>query len=94
MDQINGLDTHTTESDGYFKGCSETVSSFESKDKASMSDSLLALKGLLIGNINNISGPDIGKDELFFSEGFLFFLFFYNGFNVLSGGHLFGHWWD
>lgn len=91
MDQVDGFDTHTTESDCNFEGCSETVSSFESKDEATMSDSLLALKSLLISNINNISGPDISKNELFFSEGFLFFLFFYDCFNVLSGGHLFGH---
>lgn len=94
MNQVNGFDTHTTESDGDLKGSCETVSSFVSKDKASVCYSLFALECFLISNIDNISWSDIGEDELFFSEGFLFLFFLDYCFNKLSWSHGFSHGWN
>ncbi len=94
MNQINGFNAHTTKSNGDLKGSSETVSSFESKDKTSVCYSLFTFECFLISNVDNISRSDIGKDELFSSEGFLFLFFLNYSFNKLSWSHGFSHGWN
>lgn len=58
-----------------------------------MSDSLLTLESLLIGDIDNISGSNISHEKLFSSERFLSLLFLDNSFNVLFRWHGFVHGW-
>jgi hypothetical protein len=87
VNQVNGLDGHTTEPDGDFKGCSKTFSSLIGKNQTTMSDSLFAFKSLLISNINNISRPDVGHKELFSSEGFLSLFLLNYALDVLPGFH-------
>ena len=87
VNQVNGLDGHTTESNGDFKGCSETFSSLIGKNQTTMSDSLFAFKSLLISNINNISRSDVSHKELFSSEGFLCLFLLNYTLNIMSWFH-------
>jgi hypothetical protein len=44
---------------------------------------LIALEGLLIGNINNVSGSDIVQEVFLAPEGFLFLFFLYHSADVV-----------
>lgn len=87
MNQVNGLDGHTTEPDGDFEGCSETFSSLIGKNQTTVGNSLFAFKSLLISNVDEISGPDVGHKELFSSEGFLSLFLLNYALDVVPGFH-------
>lgn len=87
MNQVNRLQTHTTKSYCHFKSCRQTFSSLKRQNQTSVSNSLLAFESFLVSNVDDIAGPDVAHQELFFSEGFGSLLFFNNGLDVLFGWH-------
>lgn len=65
MDHVVGLDVHAAQPDDDLQGGRELVPPLETEHEASMGDGGVALVGLLVGDVHDVSGSDRVQQVLF-----------------------------
>lgn len=88
MYKIHSSNVHATQSDDNLQCGRQGFFTFEGEDKGTVGDSGLTLKGGLVGDLHDVTRPDIIQNELFLTFCFLHLLLLDHVFYELLWTHV------